>query len=483
MTAKHNIEVRKATTAAEREAIFRFRYAVYVEEMGRPQKDANHSSKTIRDYLDDFGCLYGAFDQDGDVVGTIRSNYRRIADFGMYDEFYRTAKFSEQFSNDISITTRLMVAPSLRKTSLAVRLACHAYRDGLDNGIKLDLMDCNEPLLQFFKRLGYQQGFQAYHPEYGDVHVMHLFLQDLQHLKKMKSPFRRILLHKGAATPNVSGAQEKPDNISRIKHKKPNTKITNNWSNLMDYSEKIHSAFDEVFDEFTASRPIVRLMSGDITVEEYRWVLRQIFHHSRENPQLQALATVYFRGHEREVIKRFYKHASSEIGHDQLALNDLAALGVDDSTIPYENPLPATTALLSYCYYQIQNLDPVGYLGYLYFLEFTPTRGGAGFVEALKRAGVSDDAFSFLNDHIVVDVGHNNLMKTYLRDLVVSEHQANTVIYSMRVTGQLYANMLDQAMRQAEKPNDYGLSFHEQSRRVQLAHEAQPLNSEHRSAV
>ncbi|MEO0575293.1 MAG: hypothetical protein AAF004_07510, partial [Pseudomonadota bacterium] len=129
----------------------------------------------------------------------------------------------------------------------------------------------------------------------------------------------------------------------------------NKWHRLMQ-------EFQTALATFQKSDTIQRLQRDDIRPEHYQAILRQIFHHARENPQIQALATVYFRGKQRDMVKRFYAHASSEIGHDQLALNDLAAMGIDTAAIPEEYPIPATTGLLAYAFYQIRNHNPVGYL-------------------------------------------------------------------------------------------------------------------------
>lgn len=441
--------VRKVSSEAERQAVYRFRYQIYVEEMGRPQKDADPHRRWIKDRLDSDCELYAAFTPDGNIVGTVRTNYSSNSDLGFYESFYRCDRFNELVHGNVSITTRLMTEPSYRRSTLAFRLACATYVDIVSNGIKLNIIDCNDHLVEFFRKLGFLEGFKDWHSEYGHVNVMHLWLTDRAHLFETGSPFLKYL-----------DAIKTNQNISTTS-KHPPTSLTSRrrkGEKIMTNEEKIASAFEQVFKDFTESKPIQRLLDGDFTLNHYRWFLRQIFHHARENPQLQALATVYFRGHERDVVKRFYKHAASEIGHDQLALNDLEKLGENTATIPFENPLPATSALLAYCYYQIQNRDPVGYLGYLYFLEFTPTKGGEMFIQALKNAGATDDSLSFLIDHTVVDVGHNNLMKTYIRDLVRYEHQADTVIYAMQVTGQLYASMLEQAMEQADRPKVFGLS-------------------------
>ena len=68
----------------------------------------------------------------------------------------------------------------------------------------------------------------------------------------------------------------------------------------MSYRDQICAAFETALARFNASPPIRRLTSGEIEVTHYQWILRQIFHHARENPQIQALATVHFRGKQRD---------------------------------------------------------------------------------------------------------------------------------------------------------------------------------------
>jgi len=231
----------------------------------------------------------------------------------------------------------------------------------------------------------------------------------------------------------------------------------------MDYFPIIKKEFDEVALSFNNTPPIKQVLSGNISVAHYKSLMRQIFHHARENPQLQALATVYFRGRQRKTIKGFYRHAISEIGHDQLALNDLKALGENVDTIPYENPLPSTSALLGFGFYQIYNLNPVGYLGYLFFLEFLPTKFGGIYKEKFMEIGIPEEAMTFLIDHHVIDVGHNKLMEEYENNLVNDENELNSVIYAMKVTGKLYADMIQNAFEQVENPKDWGSSSLEQT--------------------
>lgn len=214
----------------------------------------------------------------------------------------------------------------------------------------------------------------------------------------------------------------------------------------MSAFDEIKTCFDRALARFEKRRPIRTLLNGDATAAQYCAILREIYFHTRENPQIQALATVRFRGDQRQNVKRFFQHATAEIGHDQLALNDLQAMGQDVSMLPSLNPAPATAGLTAYGFYTSWHLNPVAYLGYLFFLEFMPTSSGERYAKELAKAGVPQEAMSFLLEHAHVDVAHNRLMMQYINSLVWREEDIQSVKYAIRATGDLYAAMLDQAM-------------------------------------
>ena len=229
----------------------------------------------------------------------------------------------------------------------------------------------------------------------------------------------------------------------------------------MSTLEQINDVFNLAIANFNDCAGMQRFWGRELELPHYASLMRQIFHHARENPQIQAAATVFFRGKQREMVQPFLRHAASEVGHDQLALNDTAALGYDVSQIPTEQPLPATTALVAYPYFQIYNQNPVGYLGYLYYLEFMPTTFGAQYLEVLAEMEVPKSALSFLVDHTVIDVAHNKLMRGYIQSLVKSDDDLNAVCYAIRVTGYLYGCMVTEAFAHADAPNAYGTNEQE----------------------
>jgi hypothetical protein len=232
----------------------------------------------------------------------------------------------------------------------------------------------------------------------------------------------------------------------------------------VNISQTLDAEFRAALVSFAASPAMRMLEGGTLQLPHYKAVLREIYHYAKEDPQIQALASVHFRGDDRATVKMFLKHATSEIGHDLMALADLEALGEDASAIPATLPLPSTVALTAFPLYQIQYHNPIGYLGYLYFLEYMPTQAGAGYLEALRAVGVPPEATTFLQEHMTVDVAHNNLMQEYLRRLVRTEADMSAVVYGVRVTGYLYGEMLAGAIRSVDQSVSIGVNHEELAR-------------------
>ena len=69
------VQIKQAISESEKDDIFKFRYRIYIEEMSRKQKYADHAAKTIKEPLDDDAYLLAAYDSDGLLIGTCRTNH------------------------------------------------------------------------------------------------------------------------------------------------------------------------------------------------------------------------------------------------------------------------------------------------------------------------------------------------------------------------------------------------------------------------
>jgi len=219
--------------------------------------------------------------------------------------------------------------------------------------------------------------------------------------------------------------------------------------------EKIKEAWVETVVEFNKNPWIQRLATGELQLKHYKSFLRETYFQAGRNPQIQTLSTMRFTNEQRAMTKKAFQHAISEIGHDLLALNDLKVLGHDVTNIPNEMPLPNTIALTAFPLYVIDYINPVGYLGYLFHLEFLPTQNGPKYMEFLKKAGVPEEAMTFLKEHAEVDVYHNKLMESYVDELIKTDEDLETVIYCARTTSVLHGQMIVSAFEEAERTNKF----------------------------
>lgn len=187
-----SIEVRLARSTEDLCKLFRFRYAIYVEEMGRNPKCADHVRRTIEEPLDTNARNMIAV-EGGNIVGALRANMGSESDFGEYRDLYEMERAGASFPDHVSMTSKFMVAPQYRSGTVAVRLALACFELGCMHDIHFDFMDTNRHLEGTYQRLGYRayKGREV-HSEYGDVLPMVLSLTDEEYLKKVHSPYLRV---------------------------------------------------------------------------------------------------------------------------------------------------------------------------------------------------------------------------------------------------------------------------------------------------
>ena len=168
----------------------RFRYDVYVKELNRQQKYANHGEQTIGDPLDEFSTNIVARDGNN-IVACLRASFLRDGDAAFYKRFYRVNEYFASIER-ITIVTQLMISAQCRKYKVARLLCEQVYEYAFLNEIDYCLIDCNDPLESMFTKLGFVTLFRDRHFDYGPVNVMLLDLCDFEHLRAVRSPFAAV---------------------------------------------------------------------------------------------------------------------------------------------------------------------------------------------------------------------------------------------------------------------------------------------------
>jgi Acetyltransferase (GNAT) domain len=180
-----SIVIKVAETEAERLAVYRLRYEIYVGERGLVQKYADHATRTIVEPLDARSCLLVAL-LAGEVVGTLRINFARDGGLSDYEEFYEMKSVGDAHPARTAMVTKFMIAPAHRNGVVILRLCLACYDIGCQHGIWFNFIDCNPPLEKFFGRLGYRAYCgRKQHPEYGDVLPMIFHMREESYMGQL----------------------------------------------------------------------------------------------------------------------------------------------------------------------------------------------------------------------------------------------------------------------------------------------------------
>ncbi len=183
--------IQTATTQQQREAIYCFRYSIYMEEFNKLHIPADHQNKMLFDDADKYSKLYYAI-ADKNIVATIRGQRGAEGPFTNTDyNFFKFSEFEKYIGHHkMAIVNRLMVDKEYRRSTLAHEMMLATYLGGLEVGTRLCFITCDDKLLPLYLRYGfriYTESFILINGEKRNRLV--LFLCDKKYLKKTNSPF------------------------------------------------------------------------------------------------------------------------------------------------------------------------------------------------------------------------------------------------------------------------------------------------------
>lgn len=198
------LTITHARTPEERDAVFRLRYTVVVEEARQSSDLADHQLRFLEEPLDAYArFLIASFDDT--VVGAWRVNFSGEKKPGPEVDFFEVVRFPEARPHTTAFTAPPLIASGFRHSAVPGRLAQAAYAMNLDEGISHDFIACPPNEESFFKDLGYRPFVgRKQHAELGDVLPMVLILRDVRYLAEVRSPlleYWREESHAGVGRP------------------------------------------------------------------------------------------------------------------------------------------------------------------------------------------------------------------------------------------------------------------------------------------
>lgn len=191
-----NTVIAFAETADEREAVYRQRYAVYIDELHLCESVADHNRKILTDAYDATGRLLYARIGD-DIVGSMRVH---LGSDGAFPEPFEVQYDLQRFAATVSyaqmsVITRLMITKAYRHSPVSFGLMHAVAEFGLRlPTLQLCFLSCAPHLINLYLRLGFRTYTRSSSdPEFGFFVPMVLVVRDLNYLARIASPFLSLI--------------------------------------------------------------------------------------------------------------------------------------------------------------------------------------------------------------------------------------------------------------------------------------------------
>jgi Cyclic nucleotide-binding domain len=186
-----NIRIALAETEEEKRAVYRFRYRIYVEEMGKYRSVADHAQRMFSEPCDAHSRIFYAT-ENGEVVATARATWGGDAPLPqrMIEQYQLAPFLAEVPQAAISVGERGMVVPRLRGTDLFLRLLGASLRFANEHRIQLCFGDCEPHLLNLYLGLG-QRTYSRKNVNSAEAGYLIPILfvpEDVAYLRRINSP-------------------------------------------------------------------------------------------------------------------------------------------------------------------------------------------------------------------------------------------------------------------------------------------------------
>lgn len=184
------VEIGIVSSVLERQDIYKLRYQVLVNEMGKNLNSADHNREIIVDDLDDTALLIYA-KQENKLIASLRIN------IGPFEVDMNTNFALEKFSNfkpdELSYFSHMVVDSNWWGTTILGRLLVLGFQELKNKGVKFCFIKSTPFMVQFYENMGFRRYKENYNdPDFGYLIPMILVMEDVEHLRTVSSPFAGI---------------------------------------------------------------------------------------------------------------------------------------------------------------------------------------------------------------------------------------------------------------------------------------------------
>lgn len=190
------------------------------------------------------------------------------------------------------------------------------------------------------------------------------------------------------------------------------------------------------------SLPIIRAgVAGQISLAAYIAFLTEAYHHVKHTTPLLMSCGGRLPAEYEWLRTAVAEYIEEELGHQEWILNDIRACGADAEAVRNGKPHAATELMVAYAYDMIARVNPVGFFGMVLVLEGTSAALATHAGKAMQQSlGLGKEAFSYLNSHGSLDVGHMGFYESLI-DRITDPDDQDCLIHSAKMFYRLYGDI------------------------------------------
>lgn len=189
----NTLQVHIATHTWEKEEIYRLRYQVYVEEMGKPLTNHSKSGQLYDDLDDRSQLIYVQVCKK--IIATARLTIDSAKNYPTdLVSIFQLCKFQPEFNDDqlYALGTKLAVKKEYRNSTALYLIISEFYNILADQGIAFWFGGCNPCLIPLYERMGFRRFAPNFHDEgYGLLVPIVILVDDTEYLRAVRSPLYR----------------------------------------------------------------------------------------------------------------------------------------------------------------------------------------------------------------------------------------------------------------------------------------------------
>ena len=211
---------------------------------------------------------------------------------------------------------------------------------------------------------------------------------------------------------------------------------------VTEFRKELKAVCDAEWEKIKVGRFFQMMKRPELQRELYIKSIVQVYHYTKNNAINQAVAC-WNQDHKKVGLLRFaMKHALEELGHENMAYNDLIAIGVDPSE--FEKPmLPATEAFYGYLDFVSVCRGIIPRLGYSFWAEDCYEHLEPLMDVCKNHLKLTDQQLTFFVAHAIIDEKHSEQVNAAIDRWVVTDEEKEAVKQVARTTVYLMGKILE----------------------------------------